>query len=113
MTGRGSAERSAVLECSLILFSIQCAQRLEAPQGSPALSLDSPPRTSARQDRTGTRRQSLTAEGEDTPACGELCLGMGGGLLLVGGAQTVVGSVGDAACLPASNLRSVTPVPVI
>lgn len=40
MTGRESGERSAVPECSLILFSIHCAQRLEAPEGSPARSLD-------------------------------------------------------------------------
>lgn len=31
--------------CSLILFSIHCAQRLEAPEGSPARSLDALPRT--------------------------------------------------------------------
>lgn len=105
MTGRESGERSAVPECSLILFSIHCAQRLEAPEGSPARSLDSALSHTLRQrDRTGGTRLygpdgSTTRGREDSPVSGEGVGRVGG---LVGGAQTV-GSAGDAACLPACS----------
>lgn len=39
--------------CSLILFSIHPPQRLEAPEGSPARSLDALPRTLRQRNRTG------------------------------------------------------------
>jgi len=71
MTGRESRERSAVPECSLILFSILCAQRLEAPEGSPARSLRAI--THGRQrDRTADPRLHVTCgvgqEGIDSTA---------------------------------------------
>lgn len=104
MTGRESGERSAVPECSLILFSIHCAQRLEAPEGSPARSLDALSHTLRQRDRTGGPLRGVGQErvGSTTQGrrhSGEWVGWVGG---LVGGAQTV-GSAGDAACLPACS----------
>lgn len=67
MTGRESGERSAVPECSLILFSIHCAQRLEAPEGSPARSLDSLSHTLKQRDRTGGSLYGVGQERESVP----------------------------------------------
>lgn len=104
MTGRESAERSAVPECSLILFSIHSAQRLEAPEGSPARSLDALSHTldSAGSNRASPRASRSAQEGIGSTAKDALVsewVWVGG---LVGGAQTV-GSAGDAACLPACS----------
>lgn len=74
MTERESEERSAVPECSLILFSIHCAQRLEAPEGSPARSLDALSHTLRQRDRTGGTRlygPVPPPKGEDSPVSSE------------------------------------------
>lgn len=75
MTGRESGERSAVPECSLILFSIHCAQRLEAPEGSPARSLDALSHTldsGIEPCAVSVRRESVAPpKGEDTPVSSE------------------------------------------
>lgn len=53
------AQCRAVPECSLILFSIHCAQRLEAPEGSPARSLDALSHTHVKTTGSNRRHPAL------------------------------------------------------
>lgn len=114
MTGRESGERSAEPECSLILFSIHCVQRLEAPEGSPAPSLDAESRRAvahliSRSDRTSGAAVAVRAESVRPPKGrrhpGE-CARVGGWVHWWVG--HTVGSAGDAGC-PAAP-RGLQPV---
>ena len=105
MTGRGSGERSAVPECSLILFSIHCALRLEAPEGSPARSLDALSHALRRRHRTPLRTVSVRREsdpppkGEGTPVSSVCVCVCGGGWVGGLGGWGSDGRVGWGRCL--------------